>query len=96
MWSEADIDAWRCGRTESAGSFGRRMELEVTPVPARHDVDYVWPRARAGADHPWNYLPVPQGVNRSWGARIWPKIRTMPLRTLLGFVVSAAHVVALR
>lgn len=78
-----------CGSTMSTQQFRRKLALDGRPVQPNQDIDHIWPHARGGADHPWNYQVLPQSVNRSLGAGIWRKIETMPIATLRGLVVSA-------
>lgn len=53
------------------------------------DVDHMWPHARGGVDHPWNYQTLPSSLNRSLGASIWEKFATAPIGVIQGFVTSA-------
>jgi hypothetical protein len=53
------------------------------------DIDHLWPHARQGANHPWNYNPLPSAINRSMGAGVAEMFEAMPLLMIRGRVVSA-------
>lgn len=77
-----------CGSTVSTQAYRKQLARKGIQLEGM-DVDHLWPRARGGADHPWNYQLLPEGLNRSLGASIWEKFTAWPLETVRGLVVSA-------
>ncbi|HZI08381.1 MAG TPA: hypothetical protein VEZ71_30460 [Archangium sp.] len=77
-----------CGSTVSTQAYRKQLAREGIQLEGV-DVDHIWPRARGGADHPWNYQLLPEKLNRSLGASLWEKFTAWPLETVRGLLVSA-------
>lgn len=73
-----------------------RLEADLArkgmPMDRLEDVDHIFPRSRGGLDHPLNYQPLEQSLNRSLGNKLVAKFMQAPLGFVRGMAVSALGV----